>query len=163
MSGFPNRPDRDSFGPEVENTSPVRNAKRQWGADIANLVMWQTAGMGLVCPRAALWFSATATPGILARAEAWNPRRLTTAPFGDPQIEVLGDGDYLITYSTPVVDEQGAAAEIGFLWAHGFTVNNDPSDLKHVQAAVHANQARVCVFDAVGALQHGSDVVLLAW
>jgi hypothetical protein len=167
VSGFPRRPDRDSFGPEVENTSPVRNAKRQWGADIANLVMWQTAGMGLVCPRSALWFRADCS--ILARSEAWNPRRLTSAPFEDPLIEQLGTGEYRVTYTSPVHDEQGSVAglaEVSFLWAHAFVTNADPTVLKHAQAAVDSlgnNQLHVCVFDASGMLEDGSDVVVLGW
>jgi hypothetical protein len=117
VSGWPLRPDRDSFGPEVENSAPVRDSRRQWDASIANLVMHQCAGMGLVSPRTALVFSAQIGPVVLGRVEAWNPHRLTAAPLADPAITRTGAGNYLVAYTTPVPDERGVDQAVSFQWA----------------------------------------------
>lgn len=165
MSGWPLRPDRDSFGPEVENTSPVRDSRRQWDASIANLIMHQCAGMGLVSPRTALVFVAQVGPTILGRVEAWNPKRLTAVPFDDPTITRTGAGNYLVEYTTPVLDELGAEQGVSFAWALPIIANADPTVFRHAQAAVDAqtNRLRVCVFDGANALVDGSTVVLMGW
>lgn len=165
MSGWPLRPDRDSFGPEVQNTSPVRDSRRQWDASIANLVMHQCAGMGLVVPRTALVFSASPSPVVLGRVEAWNPHRLVAAPFTDPSITRTGAGNYLVTYATPVTDEGGVEQAISFQWAAPIIANADPTVFRHAQAAVDAqtNRLRVCIFDGANALVDGSTVVLMGW
>lgn len=165
MSGWPLRPDRDSFGPEVENSSPVRDSRRQWDASIANLIMHQCAGLGLVSARSALVFTADGSPVILGRVEAWNPRRLVAPPFTDPDVTRNGAGDYFVTYPTPVPDEGGTDQAVSFQWALGFSSDADPSVFRHVQAAVDAqtNRIRVCVFDSSMTLVDGSTVVLLGW
>ena len=165
MTGFPGRPDRDSFGPEVENTSPVRDSRKQWDASIANLIMHQCAGLGLVAPRTALVFSAQVGPVVLGRVEAWNTKRQTSAPYTDPGITRTGAGNYLVTYPTPIPDEQGADQAISFTWALPIIANSDPTVFRHAQAAVDAqtNRIRVCVFDGANALVDGSTVVLLGW
>lgn len=165
MSGFPLRPDRDSFGPEVENSAPVRDSRRQWDASIANLVMHQCAGMGLVSPRTALVFSAQVGPVVLGRVEAWNPKRLTASPLEDPAITRDGAGNYLVAYTTPVPDEQGIDQAVSFQWAMPIIADADPTVFRHAQAAVDAqtNQMRVCIFDDLGALVDGSTIVLMGW
>jgi len=165
MTGWPLRPDRDSFGPEVENSSPVRDARRQWDARIANLIMWQCAGMGLVTPRTALAFVAEPSPSVVARVETWNPKRLTAPPYDDPSLTRSATGDYLIAYPTPVPDEAGDDAAISFLWATAHVIDPDPSVVRKAQAAVDAqtNRIRVCVFNSANALVDGSTVVLFGW
>lgn len=166
MSGSPLRPDRDSFGPEVENSAPVRDSRRQWSADIANLVMWQCAGLGLVAPRVMLQFTAQVGPVLLARAETWNPRRLSTGAYADPTLTRSGVGDYLIEYPTPVPDETGTDVAIALLWAQAFVVNANPTVLKHAQAAVvvgNPNRIRVGVFNTAHALEDGNTLVVCGW
>lgn len=165
MSGSPLRPDRDSFGPTVEDTSPVKDARRQWAARIANLLMWQVAGAGLVMPRIILEFNAQVSPTIVGRAEVWNPNRLSTGAYAPPGIVRQATGDYLVTYATPVPDEQGSDVAVSFTYAQGFCSNADPTVLKHVQAAVGVatNTIRVGVFNSAGALQDGNRVVLCGW
>lgn len=165
MSGWPLRPDRDTFGPTVVNRSPVRDATREWDAAIANLVMHQCAGMGLVSPRTALVFSAQVGPVVLARAEAWNPKRQSAAPFTDPGISRTGAGNYLVTYTTPIPDEAGVDQAVSFSWALPIIANADPTVFRHPQAAVDAqtNRIRVCIYDGANALVDGSTVVLLGW
>jgi hypothetical protein len=165
VSGFPLRPDRDSFGPEVVNTAPVRDSRRQWDASIGNLIAHQCAGLGLVSPRSALAFVADVGPTILGRVEAWNPKRLTAPPFADPGVVRQATGDYLITYSTPVPDEQGVDAAISFQWAAGFIINADPTVFRYAQVAVDAqtNRLRVAVFNSAFGLVDGSSVVVFGW
>lgn len=165
MSGWPLRPDRDSFGPEVVNRSPVRDATREWDAAIANLIMHQCAGMGLVSPRTALVFTADVGPVVLARAETWNPKRQSAAPFNDPGLTRTGTGNYLVDYVTPIPDEAGIDQAVSFSWALPIIANADPTVFRHAQAAVDAqtNRIRVCIFDGSNALVDGSTVVLLGW
>lgn len=165
MSGWPLRPDRDSFGPTVVNRSPVRDATKEWDASIANLIMHQCAGMGLVSPRTALVFSAQVGPVVLARAEAWNTKRQTAVPYNDPAIARQAQGNYLVTYVTPIPDEAGAEFAVSFQWALPIIANSDPTVFRHAQAAVDAqtNRIRVCIYDGANALVDGSTVVLLGW
>jgi len=165
VSGSPLRPDRASFGPTVVNTTPVRDRTRQIGADIANLIMWQLAGMGLTGPRSVLHFTAQVGPLLLGRAESWNPERLSVGAHADPTITRTAAGNYLVSYPTPVPDENGDEQVISFSWAHAFVVNSNPLVLKHAQAAVEAstNQLRVGVFSSAAALEDGNQVVLLGW
>ncbi len=165
MSGSPLRPDRDSFGPEVENTAPVRDSRRQLDAAIANLIMHQCAGMGLVTPRTALVFVADTGPTIVGRVETWNPRRLVAPPYDDPEIVRQATGDYLVTYPTPVPDEAGNDVAISFTWASATCSDADPTVFRHVQVAVDAqtNRLRVAVYDDALALVDGSTVVLFGW
>lgn len=166
MSGSPNRPGRDSFGPDVENSAPVRDPRKQIDAGIFNLLMWQTAGMGLVTPRTALLFVAGVGPTIVSRLEAWNAKQLSTGPYADPTLTRNATGDYTVEYPTPVPDELGDDVAISFSWAHAFVVNADPLVLKHAQAAVVAgntNRLRVGVYNSAGALQDGNTVALFGW
>lgn len=165
MSGFPTRPDRDSFGPTVVNRAPVRDSRREWDASIANLIMHQCAGMGLVTPRTALVFLAQVGPVVQGRVESWNPNRENGAPYTDPTIDRTAAGNYLVTYPTPIPDEQGTDQAVSFTWALGIIANADPTVFRHAQAAVDAqtNRLRVCIFDGSNALVDGSTVVLLGW
>lgn len=166
MSGSPLRPDRASFGPTLEETAPVRDARRQFSAAFMNLVLWQVSGLGLVMPRAVLYFAGSATPTILGRVEAWNPNRETSGQYADPEITVTGAGNYLIEYPTPVLDEAGVEQAVSFSWALAFVHNADPTVLKHSQAAVivaNTNQIRACAFSNANALEHGNNLVVCGW
>lgn len=164
--GFPNRPNRDDFGPESIDTRPVVDARREISAGRFNLAFHQLAGSGLLVPRAAFHFTADDPAVQLGRVEAWNPSRLTTPPFDDPGITRSGVGRYVLEYTSPVTDQEGNSATISFQWAMGFQANADPSVLKHVQASVVAanpNQVDVAIRDSALALEDGNDVVILMW
>lgn len=166
MSGLPSRPGRDDFGPDVENSAPVRDPRKQIDASIFNLLMWQVSGMGIVAPRTALVFVAQPSPTIVSRLEAWNPRQLTTGAYADPSLTRNATGDYTVEYPTPVPDEIGEDVAISFTWAHAFVVNADPLVLKHAQAAPVAgntNRLRVGIFNSAGAAQDGNTVALFGW
>ncbi len=166
MSGFPLRPDRASFGEVLVNAAPVRDPSRQLDAAIFNLLTWQVAGLGLLAPRALVLFTAQASPPLIARAEAWNPRGETGGQLVPPTLTRNGTGDYLVTWPSPVPDENGASQTLAFSYAHAFTINTDPSVVKHAQAApvlATPRAVRVCVFNAANALADGNDVAVFAW
>lgn len=165
MSGWPLRPDRDSYGPTFQDTAPVRDPARQISAATFNLLCWQQAGMGLLMPRAMLEFVMGVSPSIVQRAEVWNPERSTVGAFADPTFTRTGAGNYLVEYPTPVPDENGDDVELAFSAALAFVTNADPTVLKHAQAAVVSatpKQVRVCAFSSAAAAQDNT-VCLLIW
>ncbi len=164
MTGWPLRPDRDSFGPTFRDASPVRDPERQLSALSYNLSCWQLAGMGLLAPRAKLVFTMGVTPMILQRAEAWNPDRSTVGPYVDPSITRTGAGNYLVEYTSPVPDENGEDQELSFTDALAYIVNATATTLKHAQAAIIAatpKQVRVCAFSSAAAAEDNTVAVLL--
>ncbi len=166
MSGSPLRPDRDSFGPEYRDSTAVRDPTRQAAAASYNLLCWQVAGMGLLAPRAMIVFRGQVGPLLLARAESWNTKRLSSGAYANPTILRASTGNYTVEYPSPVPDEQGVDQTIAFSYVLGFCVNTDPTALKHVQGAVvsgNAKQVRACVFSSAAALQDGHDIALLLW
>jgi hypothetical protein len=156
MPGFPNRPDLASFGPDAVNTRAIRDPSRELSALTWNLAKFQLAGLGIVLPRAMLRFTAVASPQILARAEAWNPRGLTSAPFTDPTLTRVGQGNYDVTYASPVTDETGADVALSFSHGHGGILTPSSTTFRLVQVMPKtgaANAVKVCIFDAAGTLQ----------
>ena len=69
MAGFPTRPSRTAFGPEMENENPVRNPARELDADKINLAWWQTAGAGLTSPK--VHIRCTVNPGTTTVTNAY--------------------------------------------------------------------------------------------
>lgn len=166
MSGFPTRPDRNAFGQTMQNSGAVRDPSRHLDASTWNLMAWQVAGLGLLAPRAMLYFHGAASPAIIARAEAWNPLRAGSGVYADPAFTVNGTGDYTVAWPSSIPDELGASFALAFSFAQAFTVNADPSVVKKAQAAVVSGtpyKIRVCVFNAANSLEHGDDVVVLGY
>lgn len=164
MSGFPNRPDLATFGPDAVNTRAVRDPSRELDASTWNLLRFQVAGLGIITPRAYLQFLTTAEVTISARAEAWNPRGLTSAPFTAPAITRVGAGNYNVIYASPVTDQAGASVALSFTRGLGFIVTPSAVVLKHVLVTPlvgNANGVKVAVFSAAGALEDGSIVGIL--
>lgn len=166
--GFPSRADIGDFGAEiVGNTRAVRDPQKELDFRAWNLMRHQVAGMGLVSPLAMLEFTCANPPVILARAEAWNPKRISTGAFADPVPTRNTGGDYTWAWTTPTVDEQGNSLGVTFTYALGFVVEADnPGVLKHVRCAVVAanrNRIRVKRFDAAGSLEEAGSVVVFAW
>jgi hypothetical protein len=167
MGGFPNRPDLASFGPDVVNTGIVRDPTRELAAATFNLMRFQVAGLGVVSMLAMLRFTATDPPVQLARAEVWNPKGLTSDPYGDPQIDRVSVGFYVVSYPSPVVDQSGASAALSF--THGFGMSTYPVAvvgeelrfLVHVRVSPFtSNAVRVLIFDGAGAPVDGDGVVI---
>ena len=59
MTGFPERPVRAAFGPEMKNKHAPVNAETDLSADQVNLDFWQMAGAGRVLPMMVLMFNGT--------------------------------------------------------------------------------------------------------
>lgn len=166
MSGFPARPDRNAFGPTMVNQGAVRDPERHLDASAWNLMAWQVAGIGLLAPRAMIYFTLAVSPILKGRAEAWNPLRLTTGSYADPVFTVNGTGDISVAWPSSVPDENGAAQSLAFFYALAFPVNANPATVKKAQAApIGANpyQIRVCAFNASNALEYGNDVVVFGF
>jgi hypothetical protein len=164
MPGFPARPDLATFGPDAVNTRAVRDPSRELDAATWNLLRFQVAGLGVISPRAYLEFLATAAMTISARAEAWNPRGLTSAPFTPPTITRVGTGNYSVVYASPVTDQAGASVALSFTRGMGFVVTPSAIVLKHVLVTPlvgSSNGVKVAVFNAAGALEDGSVVGIL--
>jgi hypothetical protein len=155
MSGFPNRPDLASFGPDFIDTRPIRDPEREVGASVLNLMKFQVAGLGVVATRAYVAFTAVNPPVLLARAEVWNPRGLTTAPFQDPTITRIATGNFEVVWNSPVTDKDGNSVAISL--SHGFGTELTPSSttLRHVKVTPLSGNAagvKVACFDSAGVL-----------
>ncbi len=164
MGGFPNRPDLATFGPDVVNTGIVKDPSRQLSAETFNLLKYQVAGLGLTAFRAYLAFEAVASPPLLARVEAWNPRGLTSDPFGDPTITRIGAGNYEIVYASPVTDQGGS--DVALSLTHGVGMILDPSSVTFRLVMVspltgNAAGVKVAIFNSAAALTDGNRVGIL--
>jgi hypothetical protein len=166
MSGFPNRPGLLDFGPEtLVDSRAIRNPKTELGAAFFGLVKSQLAGLGVVAPRAFLSFSASPSPAVLARSEAWNPKALTSAPFANPTLTRAATGSYNVVYTSPVTDAGGAAAALSFAFGGlGWVTTASLTVRKTVQVTPLSgtpNGVKVAVFDTSGALVDGNNVAIL--
>lgn len=163
MSGFPNRPDLAAFGPDSVNTRAVRDPTRELSATTFNLMKFQLAGLGIVGMRAMLRFTTAQPPVILARAEAWNPRGLTAAPFASPVVTRLGLGLYNVVYTSPVTDEAGNSVALSFTHGIGCTLAASSTVLKHVMVTPlsgSANGVKVAAFSAAGTAEDIGSVAI---
>ncbi len=164
MGGFPNRPDLAAFGPTLQDTTAVRDPTRHVGASLFNLMRHQLAGLGIVLPLAMLRFSAAPSPAVIARAEAWNPRALTSSPFTDPTLTRISTGNYEVVYPSPVTDDAGASVVLAFAYGLGTVVTPSQSTFRHVMVTpLTGNSAgvKVMVQDAAGSGVDGHDVAIL--
>lgn len=141
MGGFPNRPDLAAFGPNAIDTRPVRDPSREMAAATWNLLRHQVAGMGVVSPRAFLRFTAGIGPVLLARAEVWNPRGLTSAPFTNPEISRASTGQWVVTYDTPVTDADGVEVPLNFSWGMGVVCTPGSADATFVTVTPRVDEA----------------------
>lgn len=102
--GFPRRPLRSAFGPKLTNAYPVEHPETQVGAQSFNPDFWQTAGMGLIVPRAiviAKWNGSAFD--IYHQAEAWNPN----GDQAHPVLARTGAGLFTYTFAASYLDEDG--------------------------------------------------------
>jgi len=112
MSGFPIRPTRLAFGPKPENKFVVRDAARELGADIGDLIMWQTSGCGVVVPQAWALIEVIGGPdwSLIASAESWDANGGLL-----PTVARSGVGTGTITYAATYPDKD-ATARTTSLW-----------------------------------------------
>lgn len=147
MSGFPNRPIRDTFGPEIEDTFPVTNPKREIGEGTFNLAWWQSAGSGLVVPRAVLKVDVVAATSAttLAQMLAWDPNQnlpLLTWAY-------VSTGNYDITFASQYADQTGTLRTLILSFGTAFVIDTADEDDHRARCIVTGpNTATVRVFDA---------------
>jgi hypothetical protein len=123
MGGFPNRPDLAALGPTLVDARPVLNPNQEATAAQFNLLRWQVAGIGLVSHRALLIFTANSgAQPILRRAEAWNPKGLSTGAHANPTITRNSTGNYDVLYPASVPDELGEMTSLAFAFGQGVVV-----------------------------------------
>jgi len=148
MSGFPIRPGRAAFGPVPVNRYSVRDPERELdGPTVGDLMMWQIAGMGIVCPIAWVYISldGAGVPTITSSGEAWDPNSAYL-----PALTDNGNGSYKLTYAATYPDKDAVARTTNLIAASAFV--QSLTDFRSV-AQVQANrrEVEVRVFNAGGA------------
>jgi len=141
MNGFPNRPGRKTFGPQLKNARAIANPELEADADTFNLLFAQIAGAGLMVARAWALIDGTGgstTARIVAHAESWNPDQNTAAPYTPPQLGYTSTGIYTLTYQPTYPDDSGSAVATGILapWAIVTGTSNVRNAVASVAGAV---------------------------
>lgn len=152
MSSFPSRISRKALGPTYINRRPVRDTKREIGADVFNRAFWQIAGCNATVPLA--WALIRGSDGaLLAAAEAWDPDALfTPAPLR------VSTGVYKLTYAAQYPNHAGQAVTLALFAAAACPQGDDD---RRAVARVEANRiVHVRVRDSAGAPVDGD---VLAW
>jgi hypothetical protein len=166
MSGLPTRPQLSDFGPiTLVDARPVRDPDKELGASSWNLMKHQVAGLGILSPRITAKLTIANPTLLLAHGEAWNPQLKTSGNFAAPTPLYISTGLASLTYLTPVPDEAGNNVGIAFSWGFGFVHLDPPTTFRHVQVtpvAASPHVLKVCVMDAAGTVQNGSDVWIFA-
>lgn len=162
MPGFPTRPQLSDIGPiTLLDARPVRESTKELAAQHWNLLKHQVAGMGILAPRIQAKLTIANPTLLLAHYEAWNPQLKTSGNFAAPTPLFVSTGRATLEYLTPVPDEIASDVGIAFSWARGWVHQDPPTTFRTVQVTPVAgtpNRLTICVFDAAGALQNGSDV-----
>lgn len=146
--GFPLRTSRAAFGPKPENSKQVRDPRKQLGADIAALLMWQAAGAGLMVPTARMVFTVTAGAlALVQHTEAFMPDGGTA-----PVTVRTGQGVYTFVYLASYPDEQGEAKPLVFNWGG---VRCEGADFRHGQVTFNPDMVSgtVRIWDDAAAAQ----------
>jgi hypothetical protein len=163
--GFPARPDLSSYGPTLQNAVPVRDPERELDAAVFNLLRHQAAGMGLLSPRVLLKLTVADPAVLIARAEAWNPRGLTTGQYAAPTVAYVSTGRITVEYPELIADELGEDQSVAFSWGFGWLSADPPTTRKSVQVepiAATPHILTVCCFNASDALENGNNVWIAA-
>lgn len=135
-AGFPVRPSRASFGPEPVNSRPVRDSSREFdGEKYGRLLLFQTAGLGLMSALAWVKLNCQVGPVILARAESWNPNAATGAPYTAPIATRQAQGHYRLEYAPEYPDHTGVLRALA-LQGCAPVVQDASGTIKHAQGAV---------------------------
>ncbi len=100
--GFPERPPRVAFGPEMKNKRPPQIPETDLSADQVNLDFWQISGAGRTLPMAVFLYDG-ATPNLIFQAMAFDPNQ----ELADLTIVKNGTGDYTFTFEATYKNEKG--------------------------------------------------------
>ena len=101
--GFPERPQRIGFGPEMRNKRPPINAETDLTADQMNLDFWQMAGAGRTLPMTVILFDGGGTPAVIFQAAAYDPNQ----ELANIAFVKNGTGDYTFTFESTYNNEKG--------------------------------------------------------
>ena len=156
MSGYPNRPPRIAFGPQMLNKRDPTNAETDLNADQMNLSFWQMAGAGRVLPMAMLLFNGT-VPEIIFQSLAFDPKQ----ELGALAFVKDATGDYTFTFATTYKDESGA--DVSFTPQFSMAmVQGGAVGTKANPQTVNGQNVQVLVRDNVEALIDGT-FMLAVW
>lgn len=101
--GFPERPPRIAFGPEMRNKRPPINAETDLTADQMNLDFWQISGAGRTLPMTVILFDGGGTPAVIFQAAAYDPNQ----ELANIAFVKNGTGDYTFTFESTYDNEKG--------------------------------------------------------
>jgi len=155
--GFPLRPLRDAFGPQIQNRYPVRNPKYETdGETIGNMMFGQIVGSGLTAALVWLVIKTTATPSItlISRDEAWNIYANVAGEYAPPTVTRTSAGVIDITYPAQVPDFKGVPRALTFKGGGAFYLDDD---------ATHPLIARVIPDMSGGTPAFSSHVKVRGW
>lgn len=156
MSGFPNRPARVAFGPQMQNVRAPVIPEKDLSANQMNLTFWQLAGAGRTLPMAVLLFDGAA-PAILYQTLAFDPRQ----ELGELAFAKAGTGDYTFTFASTYKDQRGSDTPYSPIIGMAMVQNGAPGT--KAQAFVPVAQAiKVEVRDIAEALVDGT-FLLAVW
>lgn len=159
MAGFPDRPDRDAFGPTYENERPVENPKRELGEDVVNLNMWQVAGMGGVSPKVVI---AALVPGggpitVSNQRLAWDPNQ----GVANITINYIGAGQYTFAFASTYPDENGISQSTDLIG--GVAAPNSLLNVNGVLYMSSGYQGIIKLFDADAGTPIDAHFTMIIW
>lgn len=159
MAGFPDRPDRDSFGPTYENEDAVENPKRELGQEIVNLNMWQVAGMGLVSPKVVI--NCTVAGGgpvtVVGQRLAWDPNQ----DLANITITYSATGIYTFAFASTYPDEDGSAIATGLIG--GTALPNSLLNVRGIVNLTSGYEGTIKIFDADAGTATNAPFTLIIW
>jgi hypothetical protein len=160
MSGSPNRPIRSDFGPlKVRSRIATIDPEEELPPEIARLMFWQIAGLGLAGNR--FWALATYAPTEYTVAAWGSCARPDDQSIPKPLVQRTSAGVLVVKYDTTYDDETGTAITTQL---YGAVVI--PQALTYVRSAqqVNANGKDVDVrlWDAAG-VATDSSFLIVSW
>lgn len=157
-SGFPDTPNRTAFGPTFQDKRPVVDPTKELGSQVFNLMAWQMAGAGIVCPRAMIIYDGS-TPATTYQALAWDPNGL----LGNISITKQGTGEYDVDFASTYTDQNGTAVSFSVRGAMAFG-QDAPSQVQAVVTIGEDSPQQVTVYvgNQAGTPQDAT-VLILVW
>ncbi len=153
MSGFPDRPPRIKFGPNMQNRRDPKIAETDLSANQMNLTFWQAAGASRTVPMATILFDGV-TPAIIAQALAFDPKQ----ELGAIGFAKNGTGDYTFTFASTYPNEAGVATPFSPRFAMAMLQGGTPGD-KATPLSPSGQNVTVRVRDSAETLIDGTFLV----
>ena len=158
MAGFPNRPDRDEFGPTYEDERPVENPKRELGQSVINLNMWQLTGVGLTSPKVVITATVSgSTVTVVNQLLAWDPHQ----DLGNITISYAGTGNYTFAFASTYPNEDGLSVSTGLIGGSVFP--NVATNVNGVLNLTSGYEGNIRLFDADAGTAIDADFTLIIW